>query len=209
MFSMAESLARRGESDIDQIRWMGLQQGTFGLDGQLYSRKGAGMSLLLVPLVWLGLSVPAWGAATTALLFNGLVTAATAWLLFHAVRRLGYDDRVALVAGLLFGLATLAWPYAKTCFSDPLAGLCLLGAGLALLRFRDSGRATDALLSGLALAWAVATRYANAALLPLFGALLVWYIWQRTGEVPCPLGESPRAGTSPCPPGAVRPGSCT
>ena len=146
MFSLAESLARRGEWDTDQIRWMGLQQGTFGLDGHLYSRKGAGVSLLEMPLAWLGLVIPAWGAATTVLLFNSLVTAATGALLLLYLRRLGYDDVSALAAGLTFGLATLAWPYAKTCFSDPLAGLCLLGAALALLRFRDKGHALDALL---------------------------------------------------------------
>jgi len=175
MFSTAESLARRGEWDIDQIRWMGLQQGTFGLDGHLYSRKGAGVPLLSLPLVWLGLIVPGWGAATTALLFSALVTAATGALLVRYLQALGYDDRVALVTGLTFGLATLAWPYAKTFFSDPLASLCLLAAALALLRFKDTGRATDAFWAGLALVVAVATRYANLVLVPLFGVLLLIY----------------------------------
>jgi hypothetical protein len=182
MFSMAESLVRRGESDIDQIRWMGLQQGTFGLDGHLYSRKGVGMSLLLAPLVWLGLAMPTWGAATVALLFNSLVTAATASFLFLAIKHLGYDDRVALVGGLAYGLTTLAWPYAKTCFSDPLAGLSLIVAALALLRFRDSGSTVNALWSGLALALAVSTRYVNAIVVPLFAALLLWYVWQAAGR---------------------------
>jgi hypothetical protein len=183
MFSLAESLVRRGEWDTDQIRWMGLQQGTFGLDGHLYSRKGAGVSLLEVPLAWLGLAVPAWGAATTALLFNSLVTAATGALLLLYLRRLGYGDRIALAAGLTFGLATLAWPYAKTCFSDPLAGLCLLGAALALLRFRDMGRALDVFWAGLALAVAVATRYANAVLIAPFLVLLVVQIRRQTSAV--------------------------
>src|SRR5512137_1833789 len=103
MFSLAESLARRGGWDTDQIRWMGLQQGTFGLDGHLYSRKGAGVSLLELPLAWLGLVVPVWGAATTVLLFNALVTAATGALLLLYLRRLGYDNFIALTAGLTFG----------------------------------------------------------------------------------------------------------
>ncbi len=183
MFSLAESLVRRGDWDTDQIRWMGLQQGTFGLDGHLYSRKGAGVSLLEVPLAWLGLIVPAWGAATTVLLFNSLVTAATGALLLLYLRRLGYDDFTSLAAGLTFGLATLAWPYAKTCFSDPLAGLCLLGAALALLRFRDQGRALDVFWTGLALAIAVATRYANAVLIIPFFALLVVQISRQTSNV--------------------------
>ena len=54
MFATAENLVRRGALDIEQIRWMGLQQGTFGLDGLLYSRKGIGLPIGLLPLTWLG-----------------------------------------------------------------------------------------------------------------------------------------------------------
>ncbi len=184
MFATAESLARRGEWDIDQIRWMGLQQGTFGLDGHLYSRKGAGVSALALPLAWLGLTVPGWGTATTALLFNAFVTAATGTVLLRYLQALGYDDWVALIAGLTFGLATLAWPYAKTFFSDPLAALCLIAAALALLRFRGTNRAADAFGAGLALAVAVATRYANVVVIPFFGLLLLKYQMasRRVGE---------------------------
>lgn len=179
MFSAAESLVRRGVLHIDQIRWMGLQQGTFGLDGHLYSRKGIGMSLLLVPLVWLGQQIPSWGGATTALLFNSLVTAATAVLLFVVARQIGYGEREALIGALVFGLATLAWPYAKTCFSEPLAGLCLLIAFWALLRLRESASPAISAIGGAALALAVATRYANLAMIPLFGAFLVYETWRR------------------------------
>ncbi len=175
MFATAESLARRGEWDIDQVRWMGLQQGTFGVDGHLYSRKGAGVSVLALPLAWLGLSIPGWGTATTALVFNALVTAATGAVLLRYLQALGYDDRVALIAGLTFGLATLAWPYAKTFFSDPLAALCLTVAALALLHFRDTGHSINTFGAGLALAVAVATRYANVVVIPFFGLLLLKY----------------------------------
>jgi hypothetical protein len=193
MFAMAENIVRRGAADIEQVRWLGLQQGTFGLDGHLYSRKGAGMSLLLIPLVWLGLKVPLWGAATTALMFNSLITAATGWMLFHVARRLGASDPIALAAGLIFGLATLAWPYAKTCFSDPLSGLCLLGAFLALLRFRAAGGAHDAAACGLALAIAVATRYANAALLPLFVVFGLYCIRRQQASLPLQVDCVPRS----------------
>ena len=74
MFATAESLVRRGEWDADQIRWMGLGQGILGTDGHLYIRKGIGVSLLALPLVWLGMIMPIWGAATTSLLFNALIT---------------------------------------------------------------------------------------------------------------------------------------
>jgi hypothetical protein len=179
MFAMADSLARRGDSDIDQIQWMGLQQGTYGLDGHLYSRKGPGMSLLLLPLVWLGLNVPIWGPATTALLFNSLVTAATAAGILLIVRQLGYDDRLGITLGLVFGLGTLAWPYAKTCFSDPLAGLSLVAALLFLLHFKSKGSLWAAAGAGVSLAVSVATRYANLLLAAPFAFLLLWYVRQR------------------------------
>ncbi len=175
MFATAESLVRRGEWDADQIRWMGLGQGIFGSDGHLYIRKGIGVSLLALPLVWLGMITPIWGAATTTLLFNALVTAATGALVLRYLQALGYDDGVALAAGLIFGLATPAWPYAKTFFSDPLAGLCLAGAALALLYYHKSGRPIHAFWAGLALAVAVAARYANAVLVPLYALLLLKY----------------------------------
>ncbi|MCS7259267.1 MAG: glycosyltransferase family 39 protein [Anaerolineae bacterium] len=179
MFSVAENLVRRGALHIDLIHWMGLQQGTFGLDGHLYSRKGIGMSLLLVPLVWLGRSIPGWGGATSALLFNSVVTAASASLLFFIVRQLGYTERDALTAGLVFGLATLAWPYAKTCFSEPLAGLCLLLAFWAALRFRQRGDLATAAICGIALVLAIATRYASVIMVPLFGAFIIHQAGQR------------------------------
>ncbi len=179
MFSVAENVTRRGGLHIDQIRWMGLQQGTFGLDDHLYSRKGIGMSLLLVPLVWLGRNIPGLGGATSALLFNSMVTATSAALLFLTARQLGYGEHQALTAGLVFGLATLAWPYAKTCFSEPLAGLCLLAAFWAALHFSAHGSYAAAAISGIALTLAVATRYANVVMVLLFGAFLTYRAWQQ------------------------------
>ena len=184
MFATAESLVRRGAWDADQIRWMGLQQGIFGSDGHLYVRKGVGMSLLVSPLVWLGWAIPGWGMASTALIFNALVTAATGALLLNYLCRLGYQFQVALAAALIFGLATPAWPYAKSFFSDPLAGLCLLAAALALLCFHQARRAPYAFAAGLALAVAVSVRYANVVLIPLYGLLLVGYL------ITSPLAEN-------------------
>jgi hypothetical protein len=175
MFATAESVVRRGEWDADQIRWMGLGQGIFGPDGHLYVRKGVGVSLLVLPLVWLGMTVPIWGAATSTLIFNALVTAATGALVLLYLQALSYDNWVALVAGVTFGLATPAWAYAKTFFSDPLAALCLVAAAFALLRFRQSGRPMNVFWAGLALSVAVAARYANAIMIPLYGLLLLKY----------------------------------
>ena len=64
-----------------------------------------------------------------------ILTAATAFLLFQIVRVLGYGNGVAMALSLVYGLATMAWPYAKyelfgtgrRLFPD---GWCLGGAAL-------------------------------------------------------------------------------
>ncbi len=176
MFSTAESLARRGAWDIEQIRWMGLQQGTYGLDGLLYSRKGIGQPLLALPLTWLGVHLPWFGPVTITVLFGSLITALTGVLIFVTLTGLGYGEQTGLLAALVYGTATLAWPYAKTFFSDPLAGFLLLAATLTLLRFGQTSQKRYAFLAGLSLAWAVATRYAEGIFLPVFGLLFLAYL---------------------------------
>ena len=138
MFATAESLVRRGALDIEQIRWMDLQQGTFGLDGLLYSRKGIGVPLAMLPLTWLGLVIPWFGLVSVSLLFNAIVTALTAVVLSAYLQLLGFSQRTGLIVALTFGLSTLAWPYAKSLFSDPFSGLLLLAAAYALLKMHQS-----------------------------------------------------------------------
>ena len=187
MFSVAESWVRRGEYDINQIRWMGLQQGTFGPDGNLYCRKGLGTSLVAVPLAWLGLIVPAWGVVQTTMLLNAVITALTGMLILLYVRRLGYGQSTALVTAVVFGLGTMAWPYAKYLFSEPLSGFCLLAAAYFLLepgsRRSDRSRWLPPLLAGVFLGLAVATRFANAVLIPIYVSVLVWHLLNRPGAV--------------------------
>jgi len=185
MFSVSETIVRRGAYDINQIRWMGLQQGTFGLDGNLYCRKGPGTSLVALPLAWLGLVVPAWGVIQTTMLLNALVTALTATLIFIYVRRLGYGQSAAWVTAMVFGLGTIAWPYTKYFFSEPLTGFCLLAAAYFTLPrgfSPDEGPSWQGcLFAGFFLGLAVATRFANAVLLPIYGGLLLFYLLRRRG----------------------------
>jgi len=185
MFSVAESLVRRGHCDINQIRWMGLQQGTYGPDGDLYCRKGLGTSLLAISLTWMGLLVPLWGVVQTTMLLNPLITALTGTLVFLYVRRLGYGRSTAVVTALVFGLGTMAWPYTKYFFSEPLSGLCLLAAAYFLLpgaSGRPSNRSLPRIaLCGFFLGLAVATRFANAALVPIYLIALLGYHLRAQG----------------------------
>lgn len=180
MLSVTESLVKRGDYDTNQILWMGLQQGTFGRGGELYSRKGIGTSLVALPLAWLGLIVPRWGFVQTTLLLNVAVTALSGLLVFLYLRRLEYSWGVGLVVALLFGLGTMAWPYSKYFFSEPLTGLALLLSAYLLLRFRGTQATRDLALAGTSLGLAIATRLATAAIAPLFLLPLLAYSLPRS-----------------------------
>jgi hypothetical protein len=184
IFSTTDSLVRRGQVDSNQLLWMGLQQGSFGPDGELYSRKGVGLTLLLLPLVWLAHLWPTLGLVQSALLLNPLLTAHTAVLIYRAGRRLAWSPAAALASGLIFGLASMAWPYTQGLFSDPACGWGLLGSVYGLLAHQQSGRKRYLLGSGLAWAVAYLTRPINLMTLPIFllGLLFVFRSCQPAGD---------------------------
>jgi len=102
------------------------RMGTFGLDGDLYSKKGITPSIALLPLIWINNLLPNAPLQATAHLFNGVVSVATALVLFGFIIRLGYEKRVAFIVALLLGVGTLYLVYARTLFGEPLAGLLVL-----------------------------------------------------------------------------------
>ncbi len=218
MFAVTESMVKFGRLDTDQIAWTQWTtsqreaQGFFGVDGHVYSKKGLMMSLAMAPLYWLGLLIPGLGMLQTASLLNPIVTAISAALLFRLVRRLGYEERVALGVALLYGLAVIAWVYSKYLFSEPLAGLLLLATAYLLIAFRQEAGNWRAMLAGLLAGLAVATRANNLFLIPVFGAyLLAINRQQPTGSQtpsapPGPRGEAGTGSPQPPPARAAKPG---
>ncbi len=191
MLAVTDSLARRGAWDIELLRWMGEQQGSFGPDGHLYGRKGIGTTLAALPHYWLALRIEGWGNVQTAMLTNGAITALTGVLVYLLLRRLRYGDGVALGTALVYGLATMAWPYARFLFSESLAGLALMASFFFLVCFgnpparsaRERGRDwLYALLAGTGLGLALLARLNNALAGPLLGGLLLFYLYRRHGK---------------------------
>ena len=168
MFATTESIARRGEADMNQLLWMGNQQGSFGPDGDLYSRKGLGMTLLALPLVWLALVLKGLGVVKTALLLNPLITAITGALVYRAGVRLGWQRATAVSTALIFGLATLAWPYTQEFFSDPVCGFALFASFYGLLAFAQTGSKWYLVLGGIAWGIAYLARSVNLVTLPVY-----------------------------------------
>jgi 4-amino-4-deoxy-L-arabinose transferase-like glycosyltransferase len=182
MLVATDSLARRGALDIELVRWMGEQQGSFGPDGHLYSRKGIGTTLATLPCYWLALQSEQLGNVQTAMLTNAAVTALTGLLLFLMLQRLNYGRGVALAAALAFGLGTMAWPYARYLFSESLAGLGLIASAYFLLRYRDQPGPARLLLAGAGLGMALLARLNNAIVAPFLGLVLLAYLYQQHGR---------------------------
>jgi hypothetical protein len=161
--------------------------GLFAADTSFY---GIGLSLLYVPGLLLAATswpsdyVIARGAgapspfdtlltlyenplyATAAAPVHVLVTAASVYLVARLVRDLGYGRRAALWGMALYGLGSPALIYSRTDYSQPLTGLCWIGAFYAAVRFRRTGRLRLLWICGVAVFYAVLTR-------PVEGALLV------------------------------------
>jgi len=192
LFAVTESQALRGALDTNVIAWTqwvnsaGEVLGAFGPEGDVYSKKGPAPALLAVPwylllhiITELNVGI---GQLQATLLWNGIVTAATAALLWLTARRLGYGDRTGMALGLLFGLATIAWPYANQFFGEPVSALALLLIFYGMATWRRAGGWWWMALAGVGAALALLTVTAHALLIATFGGwwLVDWLLRRRT-----------------------------
>ncbi len=107
---------------------------TWGWTGQPFDPHGLGQSILAIPLWLVGntaaahlhFASPDLIRRAAVLVFCPIVTALTVAFLYWFARRLGQDARLALAASLTYAFCTLAFPFSKYFFSEPLAGLLLL-----------------------------------------------------------------------------------
>ena len=187
-FAVTESIAKHGQFDINQIAWSqwalspATRQGSFGLQGNVFSKKGIAFSLLAVPLYWVALMTPQVGLVQTTMVFNPLITALTGMVVFLYARRLGYSPGISLVTALVFGLNTIAWVYSKFFLDESLSALTLFLAAYFLLRFRSRPHLTESALVGLTLGLAVAIKTINLALVPIYVLYLILTPWQTENE---------------------------
>src|SRR5262249_8600251 len=109
-------------------------------------------------------------------LLNIFVTAMTAVVLYYYGIALGYTNRAALAVALIFGTATIAWPYSRMFFREPLFTLVALACAYCLEHWRqqlDKGHLHIGWLVGALLALTVTLFTKEASLLLVPTLLLV------------------------------------
>lgn len=169
-------------------------------DGRYVAVYGPAQALAAAPLYLLGrlaaggddrgpgrATVVRWVGA-----FNPLVSGLTAALLCAWLLSLGARPATAVSAGLGWGLATCAWPYAKTFLSEPLSALAYLVAAWSAWQAGRAPRAGWSLAAGLALAFAILVRPHNVVLAPIL-AVLAGSAGARSNPTARPASPSPRA----------------
>lgn len=111
--------------------------------------------------------------------YNAFITAIGCVLLFALGRLLGYSQVVSLAATLLYGLATLAWPYSKYDFSEPTLVVFILLTLYLILRWEQNRRDRLILLAGITSLAAVATKYFAGVLVPLLLLEVILIHWEK------------------------------
>ena len=175
-YYMTESLVERGDLAIPAA------QGFFGRkadDGRFYAPYGPLPAFVAAPGYLAGRSVASalslppkqsetlrWSLTSQT---NAIVSALSVALLFALARRLGARSGLAIVAALIYALATPAWHYATTFFSEPLSAALLLAATIAWIDIAraEHPRAWSVAIAGLPLALMALVRLTNALLFPI------------------------------------------
>ncbi len=158
------------------------ERSTFrGPEGRTYSQYWLGYPLWQVPWYLLGKALggtsPEMARMLPRVAINiglAVVTALEALLLAGLVALFGGSVRAAVGTALLFAFCTVAWPYSKIGFYEPLLGACLLASWYCLGVYAYRQRSWGWLVAaGLAWGWGFATKPTFALTVPG----LVFFIW--------------------------------
>ena len=181
-FSGMDSFVKRGEFTANQIYWDYTAVGMLTAAGDMVPNYEPGQMVAPIPLYLWGRALGA--GVQGALFFNPIVLAAAAALLYLIFIELGFGRRTGLLGTLVFAFATLAWPYSRTFFREPLVTLAYLLAFYALLRYRLPAirRWIWPSLAGFGLGLAIVTKLISVGVIPGLALLAFGYEWRRPAD---------------------------
>jgi hypothetical protein len=126
IFDSVESLVRRGTLELTYEFAPDFSTPADGGAPWLSSPQEPFNMYLVAPFYWLGSQLAGVGTAHITWLFNIFMTAFTAVNFFWGALWLGYAPRISWMGGLLLGLTTLAWTYARFLFREPVMTFFLM-----------------------------------------------------------------------------------
>ncbi len=139
LYARTESVVQQHNFDTPQI--------SFTAYHNQVGDSEPGYAIVAAPLYWLAHNIGRLNNIHVLMLLNPLLTAATAAVLYAAAIQLGYSRWAGLITALTFGLATLAWPYARTFYREPLVAFGWMVALYGLIRWRYAGDESFAYLA--------------------------------------------------------------
>ena len=189
-FSGMDSFVKRGEFTANQIYWDYTAVGMLTTSGDMVPNYEPAQMVAPIPFYLWGRALGA--GVQGALFFNPVVLAAAAALLYLVFIELGSGRRTALLGALVFAFATLAWPYSRTFFREPLTTLAYLVAFYALLRYRAPAarRWIWPALAGFGLGLAIVTKLISVGVIPGLAVLALGTEWRRPADPGKPLWRS-------------------
>lgn len=191
IFYVSQSFLTRGEFEIPDPAHFPVVSGLVGLNGKRYSGTGLLPSLSALPFLALGNVVAnsldaRWHDFAVRLIllnvFNALVGAAGAVLLYAWWRRLGVTPRAAFALALVYGLATLTWVYARTLFSETWLAFLTLLACYAVSSYGSTRARSWLFVAGLAAGLAALTKVQGLLIVPAVIVYAVLTLWRQTGQ---------------------------
>jgi hypothetical protein len=151
---------------------------SLGRHNLCYSKYDIGLPLTALPLYLLANMITGTAAPANPDLIsphklmvgmtNQISTAVTCALVYLLGLHFSGSKRVSVELAFLFGVATMAWPYAATFFSQPVSGMLLLLAAVLLI-IPDTPKSSHLLAAGLASGWACLVRLDTLPLVGLIG----------------------------------------
>jgi hypothetical protein len=179
LFSGTDSFVKRGDFTVNQIYWDYTHVGMRTTTGDMVPNYEPAQMVMAIPFYLWGRTL---GAAVQGVMFFGVVImAAAAALVYLCLLELGYRRRSSALGAFVFAFATMAWPYSRTFFREPLTVLAYLLAIYAALRYRPPAprNLLWPALAGAALGLALTTKQISVVLIPPVLLLFVVYEWGR------------------------------
>jgi len=149
--------------------------GMRGADGRYYSWLGIGSALLAVPFYIIGklIGSPEIGVS----IMNQIVGAATVALIFLFSVSLSYSKRTSVLIAVFYGLATMAWPYAKQPFDNVVETFFVLLSVYQVYLYTMHKKKRYLLLSAISLGVAFITRMTSIlVILSLIIMMIMYYL---------------------------------